>query len=563
MTGQIDITPEERAIVLRILNEIVPDREVRAFGSRVTGKAKPFSDLDLAVMGDEPLPLETRAQLDEAFSESDLPWKVDVLDWAQTEQGFQEAIKENSLSLTKTYSTLIRHASNCMNTQSQHLSPYKLQLASLGELADNATGSIAIGPFGSRMKADCYVSSGMPVIRGTNLVHGRKWAGDWVYVPLELADTMPNCQVNAGDIVFPHRGAIGEVGIVPDDGNTYLISSSLMKIKLDRTKSEPDFIYYYFSSQAGREEILKFSSSVGTPGIGQPLTSMRQFKIPRFPLQVQKSIASILGAFDNKIDLNRRTNETLEAMARALFRDWFVDFGPTRAKMAGEAPYLAPELWELFPDRLDDEGKPEGWLDGTLEDIANLQNGYAFKSSDWLVDGIPVVKIGAVKPSVVDLKNVSFVDSKFLKEKPNFILKSGDILIGLTGYVGEVGRVPPSQLTPMLNQRVARFLPEASFYAYIFCIGRQKEFKEFVENQAHGSAQANVSTKDVLTYPIVIPTMNLSALFDENVGLILEKIDENLSEIDTLTQLRDLLLPKLMSGEISIRDAEKIVEDAA
>ena len=78
MTGQIDITPEEQSIVLRILNEIVPDREVRAFGSRVTGKAKPFSDLDLAIMGDEPLSLETRARLEEAFSESDLPWKVDI-----------------------------------------------------------------------------------------------------------------------------------------------------------------------------------------------------------------------------------------------------------------------------------------------------------------------------------------------------------------------------------------------------------------------------------------------------------------------------------------------------
>ncbi|MFT8720500.1 nucleotidyltransferase family protein [Acetobacter sp.] len=92
MTDRIDITPEERAIVLRILNEIVPDREVRAFGSRVTGKAKPFSDLDLAVMGDEPLPLETRARLEEAFSESDLPWKVDVLDWTLVDKDFREII---------------------------------------------------------------------------------------------------------------------------------------------------------------------------------------------------------------------------------------------------------------------------------------------------------------------------------------------------------------------------------------------------------------------------------------------------------------------------------------
>ncbi|MFT9216724.1 MAG: nucleotidyltransferase domain-containing protein [Acetobacter malorum] len=96
MTGQIDITSEERAIVLRILNEIVPDREVRAFGSRVTGKAKPFSDLDLAIMGDEPLPLETRARLEDAFSESDLPWKVDVLDWAQIDNEFAKFIESFS-----------------------------------------------------------------------------------------------------------------------------------------------------------------------------------------------------------------------------------------------------------------------------------------------------------------------------------------------------------------------------------------------------------------------------------------------------------------------------------
>jgi predicted nucleotidyltransferase len=99
VTNQIDITPEERAIVLRILNEIVPDREVRVFGSRVTGKAKPFSDLDLAIMDDEPLSLETRARLEEAFSESELPWKVDVLDWALSDQSFRKLIAANNFSL--------------------------------------------------------------------------------------------------------------------------------------------------------------------------------------------------------------------------------------------------------------------------------------------------------------------------------------------------------------------------------------------------------------------------------------------------------------------------------
>ncbi|AXN01900.1 MULTISPECIES: nucleotidyltransferase family protein [Acetobacter] len=99
MTGQIDITPEERAIVLRILNDIVPDREVRVFGSRVTGKAKPFSDLDLAIMGDAPLSLGTRARLEEAFSESQLPWKVDVIDWLKIDTDFQNIIRKNWIIL--------------------------------------------------------------------------------------------------------------------------------------------------------------------------------------------------------------------------------------------------------------------------------------------------------------------------------------------------------------------------------------------------------------------------------------------------------------------------------
>lgn len=563
MTGQIDITPEERAIVLRILNEIVPDREVRAFGSRVTGKAKPFSDLDLAVMGDEPLPLKTRARLEEAFSESDLPWKVDVLDWSLTEKGFQKAIKESSLSLAKKHSALKKHASNYMNTQSQPLSPNKLQLVSLGELADNTTGSIAIGPFGSRMKANCYVSSGMPVIRGTNLVHGRKWTGDWVYVPLELAGTMPNCQVNAGDIVFPHRGAIGEVGIVPDDGNTYLISSSLMKIKLDRTKSEPDFIYYYFSSQAGREEILKFSSSVGTPGIGQPLTSMRQFKTPFFSLQVQKAIASILGSLDDKIELNRRTNETLEAMTRALFRDWFVDFGPTRAKMAGKAPYLAPELWELFPDRLDDEGKPEGWQSLSLADLAILSkssiNPAQFSDEYFLHFSLPafdkgmmpdLVKGEEIKSGKFSLPNNSILLSKLNPETPRVWM--------VTAHEEPYQRICSTEFI-VLNPL------QKDWLALIYCACLSQPFRETLQGMVTGTSKSHqrVQPLAVMQTHLLHATDILMRQFGLTVQPLFAKINFNRNESNTLAQLRDLLLPKLMSGEISIRDAEKMVEDAA
>ena len=116
----------------------------------------------------------------------------------------------------------------------------------------------------------------------------------------------------------------------------------------------------FFALTQFEAEISK-SLAIGTFGSVQPRSTSSSSSCHLPPLAEQDAIASILGALDDKIDLNRRMNETLEAMARAIFKDWFVDFGPTRAKMEGRAPYLAPEIWALFPDRLDDEGKPEGW----------------------------------------------------------------------------------------------------------------------------------------------------------------------------------------------------------
>jgi type I restriction enzyme S subunit len=106
-------------------------------------------------------------------------------------------------------------------------------LVQLGELRDPNPGSIAIGPFGSRMKADCYVANGVPVIRGTNISGARAWKGDWVFVSEHFADTMLNCNVRENDLVFPHRGSIGKVAIIPGDKPRYMLSTSLMKFRSD------------------------------------------------------------------------------------------------------------------------------------------------------------------------------------------------------------------------------------------------------------------------------------------------------------------------------------------
>ena len=297
-----------------------------------------------------------------------------------------------------------------------------------------------------------------------------------------------------------------------------------------------------------------------------PNVSARQLAnltVPELTEEQMLWTADLLGNLDDKIELNRQINETLETMARAIFKDWFVDFGPTRAKAEGRTPYLAPELWDLFPDALDEEDKPAGWQDDVLGLFTNLQNGYAFKSKDWRDSGVPVVKIGSVKPAFVDLDQVSFVDEALALEKTNFRLSTGDMLVGLTGYVGETGRIPPTQYTPMLNQRVGRFLPKPGLEPFVFSSVRRPEFKEFAESKSHGSAQANVSTKDLLTYPLPNPGELIIKSFCDTASPLFKSSLANSGQTSILAQTRDFLLPKLMSGEIRLTEAEKAVEAVA
>ena len=143
-----------------------------------------------------------------------------------------------------------------------------------------------------------------------------------------------------------------------------------MKLTVDPLVADPLFVYYSVSSPESIEKIVRDSEATGVPKTN--VTYLREFPIRLPPLSEQRAIGHILGTLDDKIELNRRMNETLEAMARAIFKDWFVDFGPTRAKIEGRDPYLAPEIWDLFPDKLDEDGKPEGWETKALSEVIQL-----------------------------------------------------------------------------------------------------------------------------------------------------------------------------------------------
>src|SRR5690606_14550664 len=184
------------------------------------------------------------------------------------------------------------------------------QTLTIDEIKAPHERSIAIGPFGSRMKADVYVSNGVPVIRGNNISDTKALVGDFVFVPEQIADELSACNVRPGDLVFPHRGAIGQVAIVPTGGpERYMLSTSLMKLTCDTRRVDPYFVFYFFRSARGKHALLQHASTVGTPGIGQPLTSLRSISLPVPPLSEQRAIAHVLGTLDDKIELNRKQNE--------------------------------------------------------------------------------------------------------------------------------------------------------------------------------------------------------------------------------------------------------------
>ncbi|MEN2976942.1 restriction endonuclease subunit S [Tistrella bauzanensis] len=432
-------------------------------------------------------------------------------------------------------------------------------IAQLGELAKPERAAIAIGPFGSRMKADVYVPIGVPVIRGTNISSDRSLKGNWVYVPEDFAATMPACALQSGDLVFPHRGSIGEVALIEQSHVPMVISSSMMKFRPDPRRLDSRFAYYFFKSQPGREEILRFGSQVGTPGIGQPLASLKQFRIPLPPLEQQKAIASILGALDDKIELNRKMNETLEAMARALFKDWFVDFGPTRAKMEGRAPYLAPDIWSLFPDRLDDEGKPEGWMEKPLTKFFEIVGGGTPKTSESGYWGGDIPWFSVVDtPSGSDIfvfETEKSITDDGLRNSSARLLDRGGTIISARGTVGNLAMVG----RPMAFNQSCYGLKGANGYGPCFVFLAAKHMVAKLQSLAHGSVFSTITRQTFDSVYLPAPGIYVAKQFDLVASALFERMRANVAESHTLAATRDFLLPKLMSGEVRIKDAATLV----
>jgi type I restriction enzyme S subunit len=365
---------------------------------------------------------------------------------------------------------------------------------------------------------DVYKGGEYALIRSQNVYNDGFSASGLAYIDQNQAQELSNVEVRSGDVLLNITGdSVARCCGVPQWVIPARVNQHVCILRADPAYLDSGFLRYFIVTPSCQGQLLSLASGGATRNaLTKGMLDSLEIIFPSLP--DQKAIAHILGTLDDKIELNRKNNETLEAMAKALFKSWFVDFDPVSAKAEGRPAGLPAEFSDLFPDSFEDSelGEiPSGWRVMELGMVSTFLNGYAFKSSDWQEHGVPVVKIGSVKPGFVDVDNVSFVSDEIAVSKDRYRLSPGDILIGMTGYVGEVGLVPISESPPLLNQRVGRVAPMSDAIvsrSFLYNWMRTSTFKDSVEVLSHGSAQANVSSDSIQSIPHAIPSSDIESV---------------------------------------------------
>ena len=498
----VDLRLDHWAIVRSVLRQHVPNREVLAFGSRATWTAKNYSDLDLAILGDEQLPLDVSSALAEAFSESDLPFKVDLVDWSRIEDTFRNIIRRDGVTL------------QIPEVGSRVADPACRPLASLGEWRATKWGDEISLEYGKAIR-------GYRDVVAPYRVYGTNGPVGFTDSPL----------VPRPGVILGRKGAYRGVHYSPDP---FSVIDTAYYVKPKSSDLDMRWLYYAITYYA----LGEIDDGSPVPSTTRAAVYVRDLAVP--PLQEQEAIAQFLGSLDDKINLNRQMNETLEAMARAIFKDWFVDFGPTRAKAEGRAPYLAPEFWDLFPDKLDDEGTPEGWETKPLKDcLERLKVGKLYDQKSVLPTGrVPVLDQG----------------------------KSG--IIGFHDNEANIQASPKRRIAIFANHTCLQRLLDFNFSTIqnvIPFVGRQlpTEWVHYASLDKQKFEEYRGHWPSFIVHSVTVPTTELASTYAQLVDPLILKISVNQTEAKTLTQTRDCLLPKLMTGEIRLADAESAVEAAA
>lgn len=526
MKQPIDLRPDHAKIVHEIIARHLPAGvSVRVFGSRAKWTAKPHSDLDLALKGKEPLPRSVLGDLAEAFSESDLPFRVDVVDWHTVAPSFQAVIDRDGLTL-----------------------PWPL---------------FPLKQFVDPDRSICYgivqpgkpVANGVPVLRVNNFGTNGLDISDALRIAPEIEAQYARSRLQGGELLITLVGSVGQSAIAPPELRGWNVARAVGVVPISDDLTAR-WVKFVFGSNKAQEFFFQRANTTVQTTVN--LRDLAELPVPTPPRARMTNIVSVLSALDDKIELNRRMNETLEGMAQAIFRDWFVDFGPVQRKAAGETdavaimggltpdPARAAQLAALFPDAFGDDGLPVGWIERPLDSIAEFLNGLALQKHPAKPGepDLPVIKIAELRNGISDRTNRA---ARTLPAK--YIIKDGDFIFSWSGSL--MAKVW-TEGEGALNQHLFKVSSDAYpqwFYA-LWVQHHLRDFQLIAASKATtmGHIQRMHLTNAVTVCPPDPAVEAMSAIMQP----LWDQMIRNELENRSLAETRDYLLPRLMSGTVRV-----------
>lgn len=424
--------------------------------------------------------------------------------------------------------------------------PKSWKMTTLGDVAEK----VAMGPFGSNIKIETFVDDGVPVISGTHLNGHKLEDKEYNFITPDHAEKLRSSNVFSGDIIFTHAGNIGQVAYIPENSQykKYVLSQRQFYLRPKKELLQTQYLTYFFKTREGQHKLLANANQTGVPSIAQPASYLKSIEINLPPLPEQRAIAAVLSSLDDKIELLREQNKTLEATAQAIFKEWFVNFNFPGA------------IGKMFDSEL---GKiPKEWKVFALSEIVGIVNGYSYKGSELKEKGhnaLVTLKSFDRKGGFQTRGFKPFIGNP----KPEQEVFLGDLVIAHTdltqdaevlgnpAFIFDNGGYKKMYITMDLVKIFSKNTNIAlDFYYYLMSTSG---FKKHCVGYSNGTTVLHLSKRAIPEYKIALPNdLSLVIEFSKIAHATTQKIINNFSQIKTLSVLRDTLLPKLMKGEVRV-----------
>ena len=402
---------------------------------------------------------------------------------------------------------------------------------------------------------------GIPLIKAADVGNGRVNSAPNFRISQEKHQEHSRTELNGGELLITLVGTPGQCAIAPLEVKGFNV---VRAVGVFSTEPIADSRFIMYSIQAPQSQVYLRNVCNTTVQATLNLGDLKGLPLSIPDIKEQKAIAYILGTLDDKIELNRKTNETLEAMAKALFKSWFVDFDPVRAKAEGRPTGLPAEISDLFPDSFEDSelGEiPSGWQCCPFTQLVDVISGGTPKTSvdEYWNGSIPWFSV-VDAPSGADcwvIQTEKSITYQGLNNCSSKLLSTGTTIISARGTVGKVCLAGQDMA---MNQSCYGLRSKAANGEY-FCFYLTKSLVEILEARAHGSVFSTITRDTLDGVSTISPPLEVIQSFNGIAGALLGKIKNNLEDNRILGNQRDALLPKLISGEIRIPDAEKMLEE--